>query len=145
ERGPEPATREVLVRVRPRLLRVHAPLAALLVGRELERQRADAPAAQVVDGRVAGDAEEPGGELVLGVVAVERAVDLQEDVLCDIAGVLRVVRETLDETIEANAVALDEDLEEVALAREDALDDVRIPRLRAARHDGKDRATGLPR
>src|SRR5205085_7094576 len=81
-----------------------APLAALalLFGRErLARERLlegvpalafefqlfgarAAQAAQVVDGRVVRDAVNPGGELELGAVARERAVDLDEDFLREV-------------------------------------------------------------
>src|SRR5437667_359478 len=77
---------------------------------------ADEVLAQVVDRRVRRDLVEPGRELERGVVALERAVDLDEDLLREVERGLVVADHAEDEVGDRAVVAGDERVEAVGLA-----------------------------
>src|SRR5271169_39478 len=79
---------QLLVGIRARLGRIHDTRLAVLSGRALERQEADAPPPKVIDRGVSGDPEQPGRKLEARVEGVERGIHFDEDVLCDVAGIL---------------------------------------------------------
>ena len=120
--------------------RVDAPPLRLLVRRKLERDRPDPPATEVVDRGVPRDPERPGREAVLRVVGVERRVDLEEDLLGHVAGVLGIAEVARHETEEAQLVAVDENAVEILVASEDPGDRDRHRRARRG-HPRRDPAT----
>ena len=65
-------------------------LGRLGVGRAVERQGVELPAPQVIDGRVVGDLEDPGGELELRPVRVDGVERLDERLLRQVLGQLPV-------------------------------------------------------
>src|SRR5664279_3471441 len=131
----KPQAGELLVRIRSRLGRIPGARLAILPGWALERQEADSPPPQVIDRRVPGDPEQPGGKLETRVERVERAIHFDEDVLRDVAGILDVVRETLHIPRNAHPIAVHEDGVELRVARKDELDELCVLARIGRRHD----------
>ena len=66
--------------------------------------------APVVDAGVHDDPVDPGGELRVLTEAVQRAIDLDEDFLGDVLGVVVVARELVGDAIHHGPMPLDERL-----------------------------------
>src|ERR687883_199473 len=93
---------EPLERRPQRLRALEADLLVALVARAHLREGDLAPAAQVVERGVAGDAQDPGGERALApLVAGDRGDQLGEHVLGDVLGLVAVADNALDIALDA--------------------------------------------
>jgi hypothetical protein len=77
-------------------------------GVELEPGARRDPAAKRVQAEVPGDAEDPRGERLIEVVALERGVGAGEGLLCGVAGLFRVGEQADAEAVDRALVLLDE-------------------------------------
>ena len=79
----------------------------------------------MIDAGVHGDPVEPGGELGVLPEPVERAVDLDEDFLGDVLGIVVVAGELVGDAIHHRPMPLDERLKGGRVAARRARDQVR--------------------
>jgi hypothetical protein len=82
----------------------------------------------VVNGRVVRDAVNPGRELVLGAVATERVVDLDEDLLREVERRVVVADHAVDVGHDGALIAAHQLFEAVLATREGAHDQLGISR-----------------
>ena len=125
----------VLVGRRP--LSWKLPLTAVPVARirPIERDGLETALPDLVDRRVLRHAKQPGGKPVARVEAVQSAVDLDEDFLCQIMGILLVSEHPVQVVDQTALVATDELLEEPSLAFENRRNQILVRRLhRCSRH-----------
>ena len=80
----------------------------------------------MIDAGVHDDAVEPGGELRILAKPVERTIDLDEDFLRDVLGVVVVAGELIGDPIHHRSVPLDERLKGGRVAARRAGNQVRI-------------------
>src|SRR5436853_2287522 len=95
----------------------------ILVACPRDRHFGDALLAQRVDGAVLRDPEQPGRELILRVVSIEREKHFDEDLLRQIVSIFITVRDAVDVVDDAFFVARDQLREPVAVAAEDPRDE----------------------
>jgi hypothetical protein len=110
------------IEVRTTVLWRGQPPLPLRIG-HFQRHRFQPLLAKVIDRGVAGDSKEPGRELVLRIEPGERLIDLEEDLLSQVEGVVALSDHLRDVGVNACLIAANEGSEEIVLSGQHSGDD----------------------
>ena len=104
-----------------------APLPVLVL--EPQRNQLEPPPADLVDGSVLRDPEQPGRELVLRIVPVQHLIHLDEHLLGQVVSVVRIAQQPEQVVDQPALVALDQVAESLPVAFENRRHQVFVGRL----------------